>query len=219
MHSIEKFDVIGYRNEVVPSTFFHQESGTPHIAVLFPGFGYTGHMPLMYYPRQLLLASGADVFVVGYRYSERVDFQSSSLEERDMWLRTDTIAAYEAAFAQRNYEQVTLVGKSIGTRAIGHLLATEKQLPSLRCVWLTPILRNELLYAQIRQRPHRALFVSGSADSHHDPVRLTEVQQVTAGRVMVIADADHSLEINGDAVESVHALEGIIAEIRKFISE
>lgn len=36
MHSIETLDVIGYRNEVVPCTFFHQEPSTSHIAVLFP---------------------------------------------------------------------------------------------------------------------------------------------------------------------------------------
>ena len=217
MHSIETLDVIGYRNEVVPSTFFRQEHDTNHIAVLFPGFGYTGQMPLMYYPRQLLLESGADVFLVGYNYSQRPDFQSSPVEERDIWLRTDAIAAYKAALAQRNYERVTLVGKSIGTRAIGHLLATEERLPSLGCVWLTPILRNQQLCAQIKQRPHRALFVVGTADSHYDPAKLAEVQQATAGEVMVIENADHSLEITGDIVQSIQVLEGLIGEIQKFL--
>jgi hypothetical protein len=66
MHSIETIDVIGYRNEVVPCTFFRQEHKTGHIAVLFPGFGYTTQMPLMYYPGQLLVQSGADVLLVGY---------------------------------------------------------------------------------------------------------------------------------------------------------
>ncbi len=154
MKSIETLDVVGYRGEVVPSALFHQEHETHHLAVLFPGFGYTGDMPLLYYPRQLLLASGADVFVVGYNYSQRQDFLAASAEERDLWLRADTIGAYKKAAAQRNYERVTLVGKSIGTRAIGHLLATEEPLPCLRCVWLTPIFRNETLRAQIKQRPH-----------------------------------------------------------------
>ena len=145
------------------------------------------------------------------------DFQAASGEERDLWLRTDTIAAYEMALAQRNYERVTLVGKSIGTRAIGHLLATEEPLPSLRCVWLTPILRSELLRNQIKQRPHRALFVVGTADSHYDPAKLVEVQQATAGQAMVIDKADHSLEITGDIVQSIHILEGLITEIQKFL--
>ncbi len=217
MISIETLDVVGHNSEVVPCTFFRQEQHTEHLAVLFPGFGYTGDMPLLYYPRQVLLASGADVFVVGYNYSQRPDFLSASGEERASWLRADTIAAYETARAQRSYEKLTLVGKSIGTRAIGHLLSTEERLPSLTCVWLTPILRSERLCAQIKQRPHRALFVVGDADSHYVPGKLAEVQEATAGQTMVIENADHSLEVKGDVVESIHILERIIKAMETFL--
>lgn len=217
MPSIETLDVVGYRNEVVPCTFFRQDHCTKHIAVLFPGFGYSGQMPLLYYPRQLLLGSGADVFVVGYNYPERPEFLSASVEDRDLWLGTDSIAAYKSAAAQRNYERVTLVGKSIGTRAIGHLLAADEKLPSLRCVWLTPILRNDLLCAQIMQRPHQALFVVGTADSHHIPEKLAEVQEATGGEALVIENADHSLEIKDDILHSIQVMAGIIAEMQKFL--
>lgn len=219
MHSVETFDVIGYRNEIVPSTFFRQESETNHIAVLFPGYGYTAQMPLMYYPARLLLELGADVFLVGYNYSQRPDFLSASGEERALWLATDTVASFEVASSQRDYERVTLIGKSIGTRAMGHLLATEQSLPSLGCVWLTPILRSESLCEQIKERPHRALFVAGTADSHHDPAKLEEVQKATGGETLVIENADHSLEIVGDILRSVRDLESIIAWIRKFIEQ
>jgi len=57
----------------------------------------------------------------------------------------------------------------------------------------------------------------GTADSHYDPVKLTEVQKATAGAAMVIENADHSLEIRGDIVQSIRALEGIMAEIEKFL--
>lgn len=217
MSSIEILNVIGYRNEILPCTFFRQEQDTKHLAVLFPGFGYSGQMPLLYYPRQLLLASGADVFVVGYNYSEQPDFLAASIEERDVWLREDTIDSYKTAVSRRIYERVTLAGKAIGTRAIGHLLATEELVPSLRCVWLTPILRNETLCAQIRQRPHRALFVVGTADSHYDTVRLAEAQEATAGEALVIEGADHSLEVKGDVVRSVRVLESVVGEIQKFL--
>jgi Alpha/beta hydrolase domain len=217
MHSIETIDVIGYRNEVVPCTFFRQEQKTGHIAVLFPGFGYSTQMPLMYYPGQLLVESEADVLQVGYNYIQRPDFRSASADERDLWLRTDTIASYTAALAQRDYERVTLVGKSIGTRAMGHLFDAQEQLPSPQCVWLTPILGNEQLCAQIKQRPHRALFVVGTADPHYHPDKLAEVQQATSGEALVIENADHSLEIKGDIIESVRVLGRIMVEIEKFL--
>jgi hypothetical protein len=65
VHYIETLDVIGHRNEVVPSNFFRQEPETNHVGVIFPGFGYTVQMPLMYYTGRLLSESGADVFLVG----------------------------------------------------------------------------------------------------------------------------------------------------------
>jgi hypothetical protein len=202
---------------VVPCTFFRQEHKTGHIAVLFPGFGYTTQMPLMYYPGQLLVQSGADVLLVGYNYSQQPDFRSASVDERDVWLRTDTIAAYKSALAQGDYERVTLVGKSIGTRAMGHLFATQERLPSPQCVWLTPILGNEQLCSQIKQRAHRALFVVGTADSHYVPAKLAELQQATVGQSIVIENADHSLEIKGDIIESVRVLERIMVAIEKFL--
>lgn len=218
MNSIESLNVTGYRNEPVPCTSFRQEQETNHIAILYPGFGYSGQMPLLYYPRQILLADGADVFVAGYNYAERPDFMAASLEERELWLCADTIAAYKGAVAQRTYERVTLVGKSIGTRAIGHLLATDEPLPSLRCVWLTPILRSETLSTQIKQRRHRALFVIGTADSHYDGERLADAQRATDGETMIIENADHSLEIKGDIATSIRWLEGIMARIDRFLA-
>jgi hypothetical protein len=59
--------------------------------------------------------------------------------------------------------------------------------------------------------------VVGTADSHYDPVKLAEVQQATGGEAVVIENADHSLEIAGDIVKSIRALEGIIAEMQKFL--
>jgi hypothetical protein len=73
------------------------------------------------------------------------------------------------------------------------------------------------LYAEIKQQPHRALFVLGTADSHYDQAKLAEVQQAATGETIVIENTDHSPEIGGDIVRSISALEGIIAEIQKFL--
>jgi hypothetical protein len=72
------------------------------------------------------------------------------------------------------------------------------------------------LYAQINRKPHRTLFVIGTADSHYDPEKLAEVQHATAGRALVIEDADLSLELTGNIVQSVRIPEGIIAEVQTF---
>jgi hypothetical protein len=46
--------------------------------------------------------------------------------------------------------------------------------------------------------------------------RRTSRMQATAGQAMVIENGDHSLEIKGDVVESIRALEQVIAGIQNF---
>lgn len=217
MHSVETLNILGYRNEAVANTFFRQKHETRHVAILLPGLGYTAHMPIMYYPGRLLVARGADVLRVEYTYSRRPDFQALSDEGQDRWFHADVLAAYDAALAQRDYERLTLVGKSIGTLAIGYLLTTKAQLPQPQCVWLTPLLKNEQLRAQIKQVKHRALFVIGTADPEYDQARLAEVRQATSGESIVIDDADHNLEIAGDVAQSIRAIQQVIDGIQKFL--
>lgn len=142
MYSVNTLEISGYRNQPVPNTFFKQDEETRQVAILLPGWEHTCHMPLLYYPARLLLALGADVLQVEYAYNLRTDFQALPNSERLQWLFTDA-AACSAALTQYTYEQVTLIGKSIGTLAMGHLLTTEPRLA--QAVWLTPLLRNDRL--------------------------------------------------------------------------
>lgn len=217
MYSFETLNIRGYRNEPVANTFLRQKRETRHLAVLFPGLGYTAHMPVLYYPGQLLVERGADVLRVEYTYIRLPDYQASSGEERARRLYADVSAALDLALAQREYGQVTLIGKSIGTRAVGHLLSTRTQLPGLQCIWLTPLLRDPALRAQIKQVRHRALFVIGTADPQYDAGALAEVRQATGGDGLVIDGADHGLEIDGDVVQSIRVMQQVVEGIQRFL--
>src|SRR5439155_18580695 len=141
-----------------------------------------------------------DVLGVEYTYGRQPRFQALPDVEQDQWFRADVSAVFDAALAQRNYERVTLVGKSIGTLAVGDLLTTKTRLPRPECVWLTPLLGNERLCAQIKQVRHRALFVIGTSDPEYDQAKLAEMERATGGESIIIDGADHSLEIGGDVV-------------------
>jgi len=90
-------------------------------------------------------------------------------------------------------------------------------LPKFQCLWLTPVLKNEHLLSQIKQVKHRALFVIGTADPYYDKRNLDELLQVTGGESITIEAADHSLEIDGDAIKSLQALERVMMGIEKFL--
>ena len=217
MHSIETLKIMGLRNELVPNTFFRQKSETRHLAVLLPGLGYTSQMPIMYYPCLALLAKGSDVLRSDYNYVRCADFMALDPDERRRQAAADAMAVYSGAIVQRKYDKVTLVGKSIGTYAMGHLITTVTHLPNLQCIWLTPLLKHEHLLSQIKQVTHKAFFVTGTADPYFDKTNMDDLIKATSGECIVIDGADHSLEVGGDVLKSLEALELIMEGILKFI--
>src|SRR5687767_294277 len=219
MHLFTTLNINGYGNEPVANVFLKQDSGTERLAVLFPGMRYTIEMPLLYYTSRLLVAGGADALLVDYRYHLDADFMAASEQEQARRLTADVTAACRAALSQRSYRDVTIVGKSIGTLAMAHLLSTESKLGTARAVWLTPLLRNENLRAQIKTWGGKSLFVIGTADQDYDEALLKEVEAATHGKSLVIEGGDHLLEVQGDFFASVQALEKILRAVRRFDTE
>jgi hypothetical protein len=217
MYSFEKLEIAGYRDKPVLNTFFWQQEETRHLGILFPGLGYTSHMPLLYYPGRLLLFHGADLLRVEYAYERDEAFHSLSGSERSRWINADAAAACSVALNRRSYDQVTLIGKSVGTLALGHLITTHPDLDEPRCVWLTPLLRNEQLRSQITQTRHRGLFVIGTLDPHYDRAKVAEIGEATGGEWIVIEGADHSMEIEEDVMASIQALHRIMVGMEKFL--
>ena len=207
----------GYRDEAVPNRFLRPQGAINHLAVLLPGFGYTLDMPLFYYAQNLLLERGWDVLRVEYAYNTHPEFQTLPEMERNQWLLADTTAAWRAGLGQQTYDRVVLIGKSLGTLAMGHLLTMADPPPNVGAVWLTPLLAEERLRQQISQYGGPSLFVIGTADPHFDPVVLEQMQVATVGEAVVVRNADHGMDIPGDPIASVRALERVIEALSRFL--
>ncbi len=216
-YTMASLEIHGYRDEQVPNTFFRQQESSDNLAIVLPGFAYTCDMPLLYYPVLSMLDLDADVLQVEYAYYHRENYRELTDDERAQWLFADVTAACDAALPQRAYAGVTLIGKSIGTRALGHLLSTDARLNHARAVWLTPLLRNAQLRTQMQGGKWSSLFVIGTADPHYDATLLAEVQEATGGDAVVIEGADHSLEIAGNLLASLDALMQVVRAFRKFL--
>ena len=217
MISFKSLSISDYHGAPLSNTFMHQEQTARQLAIVLPGQGYTAHMPVLYYPTRLLVSRGADVLCVEYDYHRKPAFGKASSVERGRWLFADATAALEAGLAQRAYEQVVLVGKSLGTLAMGHLIATDARLAQSPCIWLTPLVRDETLRRQIAQVKPGSLFVIGTADSHYDPAGLAQVVEATRGQSLVIEGANHSLETGDNVLESLHAMERVVQAVATFL--
>jgi hypothetical protein len=213
-----KQDVLEIRSNdtsLVPNTFISQESSN-HLAIIFPGLGYNADMPLLYYTTSVLSKQGADVLQLRYTYQNEA-FQSLAEQAQYQKIIADCSAAHAVAIKQRSYSRITLVGKSLGTLALGHLL-TQSDISSTKFVWLTPLFRNEPLRKQLTSRKHQALFVIGTKDPHYKADVLNEVENKTGGESLVVQNANHSLEVEG-VLESVAITEQYVGSLSAFLDK
>lgn len=211
-------DIFGYHGRQVPNTFVRQEVHASSLAIFLPGFGYSCDMPLFYYAELLLAAAGVDVLRVEYAYNRTPDYLELKAAEQRAWLLADVTAALLAGLKQRAYQQLIVIGKSVGTRAMGHILTAETLPPVSRAVWLTPLLHDPLLREQLRSIVTPSLAVIGTADEHYDPTYIQELQETHGYVTTIIAGANHSLDITGDVLGSVRALSGTLEAVAEFLN-
>lgn len=217
-YTYNALSVLGYRGQPLANTFVRQDQEARQLAILFPGVAYTTDMPLLYYTRSVLLAQGADVLSLETNYHRRPEFPQLAPEERQTWLAADTEAAVAAALAQRKYAEIVLAGKSLGTLAMGHLVANDARLAKACCIWLTPLLREARLREQIKAGGQRGLFVAGTADPHYEPGAWEEVVTAVQGEYVLIPGADHSLEFPGNVQADLAVLPQLATVLQSFLS-
>ena len=121
----------GYGGEQVPNHFLDQDGDAAHLAVFLPGLGYTCDMPAFYYT-QNMLEDSADLLRVEYAYGATTSFKNLADIEQFERLFDDATAAWNAVRNKHPYQTVTLIGKSLGTLALGHILAADQSISEMR---------------------------------------------------------------------------------------
>jgi hypothetical protein len=213
--NLSSLDVPGYKRQPVPNTLFTQPNPVQHLGIVLPGYRYSADMPPLHYAGRILLEAGADLLRIEYAYY-RTDFPKQPESEQDRWLSSDVLAVCEAAFSHRSYDNITLIGKSMGTIAMAQLLA-HPRFQTATCVWLTPLLTMDWLCSRIEQVHPRSLFIIGTADKFYRSDVLKRLEQVTVGRSLVIERANHALEIPGDIPKSLVVLDQIVEALQEFL--
>ena len=211
-------DIPGHGGQPVPNRLLRPRGPIDHLVALLPGYGYTLDMPLFYYLEDRSIEVGADVLRVEYSYNRLPAFQAAADDERRRWLLADAEAALRVALGQRAYRGVTLVGKSLGTAAMAHLLGRHAPASAAwTAIWLTPLLAEAEVHAVIRGFAGRSLVVIGTGDPHYDPGVIADLDTQPTIETVVAEGAEHGMDLPGDPVASVRALERIVAAQVRFL--
>jgi hypothetical protein len=217
MVHFERLTIFGHRSLPVPNTYLRLKEASDKLAIVLPGRGYTAQGPLLYYTINMLLESGFNVLTVDYNYSQNREYQDLDQEEQMKWLFDDVDAAYQTTLNELDVTLAVLVGKSLGTLAIGHLLEKYPDARESKIVWQTPLIKIPSLEKQIAEYQPKSLFVIGSADPHYDQEVLSRLIKKTGGEALVISGADHSMEVSGGVKASLRVIEDVVICVERFI--
>jgi hypothetical protein len=212
---LSTFDVVGYNNRKVPNTFMSQSNSTGHLGIILPGYRHSADMADLHYAGRILREQGADLLRVEYLYYQ-TDYMSQSESSQNQRISEDVFAVCNACLASHSYTKITLVGKSLGTKAMGFLLA-DKRFQRANCVWSTPPLTTEWLRSRIEQIHPSSLFILGTADQYYQPEILNRLLSVTNGQAVIIEGANHGLEIPENIPGSLMALGQIVQALQEFL--
>ncbi|GAA0359370.1 alpha/beta family hydrolase [Bacillus horti] len=210
-----KIETVGYK-QLVSSLLISNDTNEDSLAIMLPGMGYNNDMPLQYYAAKYFESKGFDILNVNYNYKDSKAFRDASLEEKSEWIRADVVGAVKDALNRKEYKHVVLVCKSIGTIAGLEALATLEALKHSQIIWLTPLTQEEIIVQALQQLTQKSLIVIGTNDPCYVKENVKRLSEVSNFNVMLVPDADHSLELRGDTSQSIRIIGEVINKIDQF---
>ncbi len=207
--------ITGFAGEPVPNQFLRQQGEAAGLAILLPGLGYTCDMLLFYYSELQFLVGGYDVLRVDYDY-RHLRSSSFGLENIPERLFADVAAAMHLATQHRRYPAVAIAGKSLGTLAMAHLFGTGELSGDTTSVWMTPLLKEVVVFDALMNVAGPTGIVIGTEDHHYDDERLASLEARDEITLITVAAGNHSLNVGISAGESAHSLAKIIDQLDVF---
>ncbi|MBO7710641.1 MAG: alpha/beta hydrolase [Lachnospiraceae bacterium] len=181
------------------------------LAVVFPGIGYTVDKPLLHCSRRLASSLGYEVRLLPYTgFPKKVIGDRNRMEESyQIALEQSVRMLSDTDLTQ--YEDILLIGKSIGTIVAARLASESPARDRIGLVLYTP-LQDTFLF------PFRdAIAFTGSSDPWTRAQ--TPIPQLCAERdipCLVIPQANHSLE-SDDVLQDVKNLGIIMEKTREYM--
>lgn len=215
---MENLDIIGHNERTISNTLLRTTEKPGPTAIVLPGLRYNVDMPMLYYATGILIEAGYGVLSVDTRYSSVEGFMSASDKERAEWMFKDAEAVFHAVNALEGCKLSVLVGKSLGTIMIGHLIHAFPEMDSKKVLWLTPLIQNSWVLGQMIAHKGRSFVVIGTADPNYSDESVAKLTEKGRCEVMVVTQGNHSLDVPGGVLVSMEQLKSIMEEFKRFIN-
>lgn len=188
------------RSEVstIPYMWIRSEEANKSICIMLPGLGYTTQRPLFHYGTSICLKNHVDVLHINYNFIKNGHFATFSKEEQVHWMYEDIKAVAEEVLKDTNYDQCFLLSKSIGSIPMAIEWSQKNFIRSSFGIWLTPLIKEDHVYHTLFNTKQPSLCVIGDQDHHFIKERISSLRDNELISTVIIPDADHSLEVQGE---------------------
>jgi len=192
----------------VPYNYFDNESD--RVCFMFSGTGYTYEKPLLYYSTELMLELGYDVVQVCYAFDSKQFEQEPEAISAMVYSAANPIVEY--ILSTKSYTEAVYIGKSLGTLPIIDFYMQQVSSVPSRYVLLTPLLSLDHVMKNLLGK--QAFLAIGTADPHYSKERLG---LLSSHELVIVENADHSLEITNHTVESVILCQSLLTELKAYL--
>ncbi|MDD5795206.1 MAG: alpha/beta hydrolase [Clostridiales bacterium] len=182
------------------------------LAVLLPGINYSTDRPLIDYSKRLALEMKYDCLAIDYGFQiARKEFDKD--KEVNVIIKESIKILNEAIEnTSKKYEEILLIGKSIGTVVQIHIQKEVCKNIKVKNIYLTPIENTfELGLSE------ESLVITGTNDTWISKETVEKIKNINNIKTLIIQNANHSLNIDGDILKTIEALNVIINEEKQYI--
>ncbi|MEK6268314.1 MAG: alpha/beta hydrolase [Planococcus sp. (in: firmicutes)] len=206
--------VVGYKGIEVPYTVMLTEDYTKKLAIFLPGAGYTTKSPLFHFAEEIFLNANYDVLRVNYQYTDKA-YDEFTMTELNEAIVHDVRLVISQVLKGRNYQDFYLVGKSLGTIAMGTEML-RPEFSNAKAVWVTPLLNQEQVLNTMVNSKNEALCFIGDKDRYYSAGAFELLKANPNLKSTLLPDINHRLDCQNDPLKSIDALKQIIAGIKEF---
>lgn len=184
------------------------------LAILLPGLGYSTDAPAFHYTAGLLLEQGYHIIEVNYRYRDPA-YEQVELETQVV---SDVMMVLDTLLSSDSYEEVLVVGKSLGTIAMASLWEN-KAFDRMNGIWLTPLLNRADVKSALSNSTHRQLVIQGDREWAFDETWMNAFATHPSIRPIDLRGVGHSLDHESGVSASLDVLQELLDAILIFIKE
>ena len=203
-----KIDLTKIENDKFSVNVSHFRKEKPFgVVVVFPGAGYSHMGPCIYYPSSALYEAGYEILNLEY------DFRKERLRDNNVETYNEYYNFLVNGLKQFELsENKVILSKSIGTRIIASGDTSEFR----KLIWLTPALKDDFVLDSMLSNSTKSLNVIGSKDPFYEQSRMDRLEKSKL-KSIIIADADHGLDIDNELDRSIDNLKMIVSSIKDFV--